>query len=465
MVRSERTAIAALVFACLVAGLMQTVVIPIQGQLPELLHAPRELTAWVVTVNAGGACAFSPISGRLGDLYGRKKVAVALMVVLAAGSAIGALTSNVVILVVGRGLQGIAIGVIPLSISIMRDAVSSRRLPGAVALASGMLGAGAAFGIPLGAVVTDRLDWHVLFWVCFAMGAASVAMLAWAVPATHEVRSGSFDLIGATGIVLGSAALLIAIAQGLDWGWLSLRLVATVAIGLLALVLANAYMARARSPLIDVRAAFGPRVLLTNSAALAVNFATMGSNVAFPQLMTLPRSTGAGLGIGTLGAALVMMTAGLSQMAATPLVTRWARSMGPRLLLIMGAAVIGVSMASAALFARTVWAVLVINVVVGLGFALAFSAFPLLIMGAVPRDQVGAVNGLNAQIRTFGTSAGAAMIGAVLAHWDAGGSPTQLAFRIALLACAAAGFAGCLVSAMIRHDPVSDPVEAVTTSV
>lgn len=449
----NRSTVAALVAACLTAGLLQTVVIPVQSQLPALLDAPRELTGWVVTGTAAGAAGFSPISGRAGDLWGRKQAVVTIMAVFVVGSILAALTSNVGVMIAARIVQGIAIGVIPLSISIMRDAVAPQRLPGAIALASGMLGGGAAFGMPIGAIITQWFDWHVMFWLCAVLGIGCMAWLAWAVPAREETVTGRFDFVGALGTLFGSAMLLISIAQGLDWGWLSAPVLGLIIAGLVVLLATNVWMLRIPQPLIDVRVALRRPVLFTNVAALLINFANMGTNVVYPQIMTEPRVTG--LGLDPLVASLVMMVAALSQMVATPLVARVGVLAGPRVMLIAGCAIGSVAIATPAFFPPNVWLLVGVNAVVGMCFALVFSALPQIIMASVPHAQVAAANGLNAQIRTFGTSAGAAVPGAILATTSAPMGPTSAAFTAGLLVCASAGLIGAVMGAISGRGPAS----------
>lgn len=444
---SGRSAVAALVAACLTAGLLQTVVIPLQSQLPALLGAPRGLTAWVVTGAAAGAAGFAPISGRAGDLYGRKRAAVAVMVVFTFGSILAALTSDVGMMIAARIVQGIAIGVIPLSVSIMRDIVGPERLPGAIALASGMLGGGAAFGMPIGAAIARWFDWHAVFWLCALLGAGCSACLAAAVPKGPAPPAGRFDFLGAAGTLLGSAALLTAVAQGMEWGWSSGAVLGLIAAGIIALLLANAWMLRTPQPLIDVRVALRRPVLFTNSAALLINFANMGSNVVYPQLMTEPRLTG--LGVDPVIASLVMMTAALSQLLATPLVARIGRLSGPRATLVVAAGLGSTAIAAPALGPPNIWVIVAVNIVVGVCFAFVFSAFPQIIMASVPSPQIAAANGLNAQIRTFGTSAGAAIPGAILAVQSGSSGPTSTAFTLGLLVCASAGLAGAGIGLLV----------------
>lgn len=448
---SVRPTVAALVAACLTAGLMQTVLIPIQAQLPELLDAPRTLTAWVITAAAAGAAAFSPISGRVGDLYGRKRAAMAVMLLFTAGSIIAALTSDVGVMIGARVIQGLAIGVIPLSISIMRDVVPPAQLPAAVALASGMLGGGAAFGMPIGAAVTQWFDWHTVYGLCAFLGVITSLWLARSVPTSINRNPGRFDVIGALGTSTGAIAVLIGIAQGLEWGWLSAPVLSLVVGGLLILAGTNVWMLRARDPLIDVRVAFRRPVLFTNAASLAINFANMGANVVFPQLMTLPRIVG--LGLDPLTASFIMMLSALSQMLATPVVAMVGRRIGARAMLILGATLGAAAIASPAFLLSSVWVIVVATVLLGIGFAFVFAAFPQIIMASVPPAQTAAANGLNAQIRTFGTSAGAAIPGAILAVMSGPAGPSAVALSMSLVLCGIAAVIGAGIGAFVPRRP------------
>ncbi|UOQ57525.1 MFS transporter [Leucobacter allii] len=443
-----RSSVAALVFACLVAGMMQTMVIPLQGEFPRLLDAEPSATAWIVTANTLSACAFSPIGGKLGDLFGRTRVAVILMLVFSAGSIIAAASAQVEVLVAGRALQGVAITVIPLSMSILQEIMPVHRVATGVALASGMLGAGAAIGMPLGAAVTRVAGWQAMFWVCAVLGFVSVVWMHRAVPRTAPAERGArFDLLGALGLMLGSSALLIALSQSLSWGAASFALWGVGGAALLVLVATNLWMLRAASPLIDVRVAWRPQVVRTNAAALALNFAMMGANVAIPQLLVL--GTGIGYGLSPLAASFVMMVTSAAQVAATPVIARWSRRSGPRVVLAVGSAAVVVALGAPALWPGPLWFLVGCVAVLGFGFALAFGAVPQLVMAAVPPHQVAAANGLNTQIRTFGTAWGAALIGAILAATATAGWSAERGFLLAFLVSAGAAFAAVVIALLI----------------
>ena len=139
--------VAVLAFSGIVVSLMQTLVIPIIPHLPEYLNAPASDTAWAVTATLLAAAVAVPTMGRLGDMFGKRRLLLISMALLVTGSVVGALSSSVIPLVAGRILQGLAAGVIPLGISVMRDVLPPKKLAGAVAMMSASLGVGGALGL------------------------------------------------------------------------------------------------------------------------------------------------------------------------------------------------------------------------------------------------------------------------------------------------------------------------------
>ncbi|MGA6158465.1 MFS transporter [Stenotrophomonas sp. NPDC087984] len=153
-------------------SLMQTLVIPIVPELPKLLNAPAADTAWAVTATLLAAAVATPIAGRLGDMYGKRRALLTSLAMLTIGSAFVALSGSLTPMIVGRLLQGLSAGVIPLGLSIMRDELPAERLGAATALMSASLGIGGALGLPIAAFVADNFDWHTPFWASAALGAA-----------------------------------------------------------------------------------------------------------------------------------------------------------------------------------------------------------------------------------------------------------------------------------------------------
>lgn len=450
--------VAVLAIAGLCSSFMFTLVVPIQARLPELLHASREDTAWVVTVTLLVAAVVTPIAGRLGDMYGKRRIVLALLAALVVGSVIAALSPGIVGVIVGRGLQGAVTGVVPLGISILRDILHEDRIDSAIALISATLGVGGALGMPLSALVTQYADWHALFWMSAGMGVVVFALVVWIVPVSVLRTAGRFDYAGAAGLAVGLTGILLAISRGNEWGWLSAPVLAFGFGGLLVLLVWGWYELRIDDPLLDLRVAARRPVLLTNIASVAMGFSLFSSNVSYPQLLELPPP--AGFGLSLLLASLIIMPAGLVMMVLSPYSGRLARTVGPRRLLVLGAIALIVAYGFTLLFSSEVWHLLVANILVGVGIGFGYAAMPMLIMRSVPQSETGASNGLNALFRSLGTSTAAAIVGAVLATMsttqDGVQVPTASAFQLSFVLGGGAAVVALVVAAFIPTRPAAE---------
>ena len=429
--------VAVLATAGLASSFMFTLVVPIQAKLPQLLHAGRDDTAWVVTATLLAAAVCTPIAGRLGDMYGKRRILLALVAVMVVGSVIAAVSSGLVGVILGRTLQGAIVGVVPLGISILRDVLHENRVDAAIALISATLGVGGAVGLPISAIVTQYADWHLLFWLAAALGIVVFALVLWVVPVSVLRTAGRFDHLGAAGLIVGLLGIMLAISRGDEWGWTSAPVLACGVGGILVLLLWGWYELRTPDPLLDLRVAGRRPVLLTNLASIAMGFSLFASNVLYPQILELPVASGSGFGLTLLGASLVVMPTGLVMMLLSPVSGRIAHRIGPRVLLLAGALALVVAYAYTLVWHSEVWQLVVANILIGVGIGFGYASMPMLIMRSVPPSETGASNGLNALFRSLGTSTAAAVVAAVLATFATaqGGAqvPTPWAFQLSFI--------------------------------
>ncbi|MGP9501576.1 MFS transporter [Specibacter sp. AOP5-B1-6] len=450
---SPGAAVAVLAFVGIVASLMQTIVVPLIPQLPTLLHTSATNTSWIITATLLAGAIVTPIAGRLGDIFGKRRVLVISLGLLVAGSVICALTSSMGLMLVGRILQGLAMGVIPLGISILRDELPREKVGSAVATISATMGVGGAIGLPVSALIAQNADWHALFWASAALAVVALVLVLVVLPESPLRTPARFDGVGAAGLTAGLIALLLPITKGADWGWGSLLTVGLFAASAVILVLWGIFELRSSSPLVDLRVSARPQVLFTNLASIAVGFAMYAMSLAFPQLLMAPTATGYGLGLSMVQAGLAMAPGGLVMMALSPVSARLSARYGPKVTLLAGAVVIGAGYVLAFFLTDAVWQVIAAAMVIGAGIGLAYAAMPALIMGAVPLKETGAANGLNSLMRAVGTSTSAAVMGVVLANMTMSIGPATVptlagfhtTFAIAISAALAAIVLGALI--------------------
>ncbi|MFD9204285.1 MFS transporter, partial [Streptomyces anthocyanicus] len=117
-----------LAFAGIVVAVMQTLLVPVIKDLPELLGTSPGNATWVMTSTLLAGAVSTPIMGRLGDLYGKRRMLIASLAVMVVGSLVAGFTSELLVMIVGRALQGFAMGAIPLGIGLMRDGLPREKL-------------------------------------------------------------------------------------------------------------------------------------------------------------------------------------------------------------------------------------------------------------------------------------------------------------------------------------------------
>lgn len=437
---------------------MFTLVVPLQAELPVLLDTTRENTAWVVTITLLIGAVVTPISGRLGDMYGKRRVLIALVGVLIVGSLIAAFSSSVLGIIIGRGFQGAGMGSIPLGIAIMRDVLPPERLSTAVALMSATMGVGGAVGMPLAAYVAQTTSFQGLFWLSAGLGITAVVLVWLFVPSDVMRYSGRLDVLGAFGFALGMSALLLLLSRGADWGWTSgLSLLCGIG-GFVVLLLWAWYQLRVSDPLINLRIAARPTVLFTNIAGLCMGFALFSSNVTFPQMLEIDPASGYGFGLTMLQASFVIMPSGLLMMFIAPISGRLERTIGARRLFTIGTIAIVVAYVFILIWASEWWHVLISNIIIGVGIGFTFAAMPMLIMSAVPVRETGVSNGLNALFRSVGTATAAAVMGGVLASMsvvhEGNVVPTQSAFVVCFVLAVVVGIAAIVLSLLIPKQSI-----------
>ncbi len=442
-----------LCFGGMSAALMQTLMIPIQSELPQLLRTSPANASWVITATLLGGAVAMPIAGRLADMFGKQRVLVASSVLLVVGSLICALSDSLLPILSGRVLQGLAMGFIPVGISLMREVTPPAMTNTAIASMSATLGVGGAIGLPLSAWVAESFDWHALFWMSVGLAALMVLSVAVLVPHVHDAHGGRFDFGGAVGLAVGLLAALVAISKGNEWGWGHGRTVGLLVGGVVVLVGWAFYELRRPDPLCDLRVMAQGPVLLTNFAAIAVGFGMMAQAVVVPQLLQMPSATGFGLGQTMLQAGLWMAPGGLMMLVFAPVSSGLMTRIGPKRTLMIGAAVLGAGYLVGYQLMAAPWQLLVASCVASAGVGIGYAAMPTLILNAVPMNEAGSAVGINGLMRSIGTSVAAAVMAALLTSSTTRvGSfelPTQGAFQLCFIVGAVAAFLGVAIAATI----------------
>jgi MFS family permease len=430
--------LAALALAGVAFSLLQSMVSPALHEIQTELGTTESAVAWLLTGYLLSAAVFTPIVGRLGDMFGKARVLRIVLVILCVGTALAGVASSIEVLIVARLIQGVAGGVFPLAFGIIRDEFPREKVAGSIGLVSALLGIGGGFGVVLAGVIVDNLSYHWLFWFPLVGVVISTAMAFFFVPESPVTAPGKINWSGAVLMSLGLSGVLLAISQGPTWGWGSARTVAVFAAGLAFLVVWVRNERRAEEPLVDMAMMRIRGVWTTNVAALLIGVGMYASFVLTPLLVQLPKDTGFGFGASATAAGIYLLPSALTMLIA-----------GSMFLLL-------------AVAHSEPYEIYLASLMQGVGMGLAFASMANLIVQNVRPEQTGVATGMNTVARSLGGALGAQVVAAILTASVVSVHPTEEAFTIAFVFGAVMLAIAVAVSTLIpgRRTPVVVPVPA-----
>src|SRR5690349_6053858 len=180
--RSSTLVVLFLSLGGLAFAVLQSLVAPALPVIGKDLGASTEDISWVLTAYLLAASVLTPILGKLGDMVGKRRMMLIVLVILGAGTLLAALAPNLAVLIVARTLQGAAGAILPLSIGIVRDELPRERVGVTVGLLSAIFGIGAGLGIVLAGPIVDHLSWPWLFWLPLILVGVALVGVVFGVP-------------------------------------------------------------------------------------------------------------------------------------------------------------------------------------------------------------------------------------------------------------------------------------------
>jgi EmrB/QacA subfamily drug resistance transporter len=404
----------ALLLVLLVASLDQTIVataLPtIVGDLGGLEHL-----SWIVTAYLLASTIVAPLYGKLGDLYGRRRVLQVAIVVFLVGSALCGLSQNMAELIVFRAIQGLGGGgLIVVSIAVVGDLVPPRDRGRYQGLFGAVFGISTVAGPLLGGFFVDHLSWRWIFYVNLPLGLLALAVIATAFHTRQTTERHRVDYLGA--VVLGaalSAVVLFTSLGGTTFAWSSSPMVAMLAAGIVLLALFPFVEARVSEPILPLDL-FRNRVFtVTVAVGFVVGVALFGAVTYVPlylQVVKAHSPTESGL-------LLTPMMGGLlaSSIISGNLISKYGRY---RVFPIAGTAIaaLGLYLLSRLDVATSSWLGAGYMLILGLGLGLVMQVLVLAAQNAVDFRLLGVATSASTMFRQVGGSIGVSAFGAIFAN-------------------------------------------------
>jgi EmrB/QacA subfamily drug resistance transporter len=405
--------IGALLLGMLLAALDQTIVSTALPTIVSDLGGLKHLS-WVVTAYLLASTAATPLWGKLGDQYGRKRLFQIAIVIFLVGSALCGMAQDMAQLIAFRAVQGLGGGgLMVLSMAIVGDIVPPRERGRYQGLFGAVFGASSVLGPLLGGVFTEHLSWRWVFYVNLPVGIVALAVIAAVLRIPRKSTRHVIDYLG-TLLIASVATCLVLVASlgGTTWGWGSARIVGLAVLGVVLAVAFVAVERRAAEPVLPLKLFRVRTFTLSAVISFIVGFAMFGAMTYLPTFLQVVQ----GVSPTMSGVHMLPMVVGmlLSSTASGQIVSRTGRW---KVFPIAGTAVttLGLLLLHQMDMDSSTGEMSVFFFVFGLGLGLVMQVLVLIVQNAVSYEDLGVATSGATFFRSIGASFGVAIFGTVFA--------------------------------------------------
>jgi EmrB/QacA subfamily drug resistance transporter len=403
-----------LLLVLLLAALDQTIVstaLPtIVGDLGGIQHL-----SWVVTAYLLASTISGPLYGKLGDLYGRKKLLQAAIVIFLVGSALCGASQNMSELIAFRALQGLGGGgLLVTTIAVVGDIIPPRERGRYQGFFGAVFGVSTVIGPLLGGFFVDNLSWRWIFYVNVPIGLVAFAVIGAVFHARPPSAQARIDYLGAA-VLAGalSAIVLFTSLGGTTYGWSSPQSIALITIGVVLTVAFPFVEARAPEPILPLELFRNRAFAVTSAVGFIVGLALFGSVTYMPLYLQIVKGhspTQSGLLLTPLMAGVLV-----TSIASGQLITRYGRY---RPFPIAGTAIatVGLFLLSRLGVGTSAWVAGGYMLVLGLGLGMTMQVLVLAAQNAVPYRLLGVATSGSTLFRSVGGAVGVSLFGAIFAN-------------------------------------------------
>jgi|SRR5680860_627440 len=448
----------AMCFALFMIMLDNTVVNVALPSIQRDLGASISGLEWMINGYTLSFAVLLATGGRLGDIFGRRRMFLFGVVIFALSSATAGLAQNATDLVASRVVQGVGAALMmPGTLSIITDAFPAHERGKALGTWAGVSALALAVGPVLGGFLTEHASWRAIFYLNIPVAVGAVAATIFAVRESRDTTVGrEVDYLGVVALTGALTALVLALVEGNGWGWGSAAIVGLLAgsaVGFVSFVMIEL---RVKAPTVEFRFFADRNFLGAVVVALIITFAMMG---VFFFLALYMQGI---LGYSPLEAGVRFLPSTLMIVGVAPVAGRLADRFGPRWLIVAGLAILTASLYSFTGIAvdSTYLDLLPGFILLGIGIALTMSPMTSAAMNAVAVEKAGIASGVLSMFRMVGGSLGIAVTGAIFqgsagSSFEAAG-PQQFVDGLsnAMLVSALVVLAGAVIAAAaIRAKP------------
>src|SRR5688572_5078416 len=280
--------LALLVVAGISFAVMQTLVVPALPFFQREFETTATSVTWIATGFLLSSSVLTPILGKLGDSYGKKRMLVISLGIFGLASLAAAAAWNLASLVVFRVIQGAGAAVFPLSFGIIRDEFPPEKIGLGIGTVSSVFGVGGGVGLVLSGVIIEHLTWHWLFLIGAVPVLASTVLLAMFVPESPVKSPAKPDYLGGLALSVALGSLLLGISEGAHWGWTSAGVLGLFAVSAVMFYVWAVIENRVPEPMVDLKTFARREMAATNLTTLLMGFAMFSTFILLPNFVQMP---------------------------------------------------------------------------------------------------------------------------------------------------------------------------------
>ena len=420
-----RLILAPLMLGTLAYGVLGTIIVPALPLFERVLHTSETGVTWLITGYLLGAAAATAVLGRMGDLFGKRRMLMATLAVLAVGTLISAVSDSIGWEIVGHVVQGVAGGLLPLSFGIIRDQLPQQRVAGAIGGLGSMISLG-VFGVILPGLLVPHLDWQWLFWIPLFLTLLAVAGV-WRFVPESPVRPGAqVNWLNAALMMAGITGFVLGISEGSHLGMdvrEDPRLHHRRPGGSAVWVLAESVSSR---PLINLRLMRLRGVWTTNVVAFMIGAGMYSAFAVYPIFAEFPKAPGSPMAPSMLRCGLYLLPSAIAAAVAMPFAGRLAQQIGATRSLVLGCVIQAIGFGYMAIWYSHPYDMMISYGLAGLGLGIAFPVLSTVVVQSVPKANVGETAGMNTLVRMFGGAVGTQIVAALIISNTRYGLPTWM---------------------------------------
>ncbi|MGN5238434.1 MULTISPECIES: MFS transporter [unclassified Rhodococcus (in: high G+C Gram-positive bacteria)] len=392
----------------------------------QVFAADSSAVGWTVTSFLLVAAASAAVCGRLGDMYGRERVLIVVLICAAVGSIISMAFGSLWAVVIGRAIQGVAGAILPLCIGLAREHLPAKKVPMAIALISGSAVAAGAASLLVAGLIIDLGDWRYMFVVTAIYAIGCVVLVEAVLPWRHrDAERQQVDFVGAIGLAISVTAILLALTQGKSWGWGDTRVLGLLVVGIAIFAWWVRWELARKSPIINLRLLAERNVAFTMLATIALGVGPIGvTTMLIPIIMQTPDTAPFGLGLSATHAGMLSFIGAMIGMLFTPLAGKIAAAVGARSSLLLGTTLFMIASGAFFVFRGSVVGMTALVITVSIATAFAYTALPNLLVEFVPEHNTSEITGSQSVVRTAAMAVGTSITTVLLASLVVPGSST-----------------------------------------